>query len=94
MPWLRATRDGFSLTVRAVPRASATEIAGVTGDSLRIRVQAPPADGKANAALVKFLAAKLGVRRGDITIAAGRSARTKRVQVRGVSVEAARSVLR
>ena len=93
MTWLRQTGDGVALTVRVVPRASATELAGVAGEALRIRLQAPPADGKANAALVAFLARALGVPRGAVTLKAGLSSRTKQVRVRGVTASAAGAAL-
>ena len=52
-------RDGRDLVleVRVQPRASRSEFAGLHGDRVRVRLQAPPVDGRANAALVEFLAA-------------------------------------
>lgn len=65
-------KKGAALTVRVTPRARRTEIGEVMQDgTLRIRVQAPPAEGKANRALIEFLAQMLGVRKDRIQIVAG-----------------------
>lgn len=78
-------RDGADLVieVRVQPRASRSELAGPFGDRLRVRLQAPPVDGRANAALVEFLAQAFGVPRGRVTIEHGLSGRDKRVRIRG-----------
>lgn len=84
--WLSTeSADVAILRLKIVPRAARTTVAGVCGDVLRIRVCAPPVDGKANAALIEFLAERLGVPPRCITIVSGASARAKRVRVRGVS---------
>lgn len=72
------------LAVRVVPNASRNEIAQVGPDSVRIRLQAPPVEGKANKALIAFLADKLGLRPREISIATGEHARTKRVVIAGM----------
>ena len=72
-----------------VPRASATAVAGRHGDAVRIRVAAPPVDGAANTELVRFMAQRLGVSRGAVTIARGQSSRTKTVTIEGISTDAA-----
>lgn len=78
-------RDGADLVleVRVQPRASRSEIAGRHGDRLRIRLQAPPVDGKANAALVEFVAATFGVPRARVSIEHGLTGRDKRVRIAG-----------
>ncbi len=72
-----------------VPRASATAVAGRHGGAVRIRVAAPPVDGAANAELVRFMAKRLGVSRGAVTIARGQSSRSKTVTITGISTDAA-----
>ena len=76
-------RDGarISFAVRVTPRASANAVAGERDGTLLVRVTAPPAEGAANAALVKLLAKALGVAPSTVRIEAGASARTKRVSV-------------
>ena len=71
--------------VRVQPRASRSEIAGLHGTALRVRLQAPPVDGAANEALVAFLAESLGVPRRAVRIVAGASSRQKIVDVHGVA---------
>jgi hypothetical protein len=75
------------LRLRIQPRASREEIAGVTGDAIRIRLTAPPVAGTANDALVRLLAALLKVPRSAVELVSGHSGRTKLVAVTGVSVE-------
>ncbi|HBY96024.1 MAG: DUF167 domain-containing protein [Ardenticatenaceae bacterium] len=82
---LRQEDDRFSFEVRVQPRASRNEVAGVYGAAVKVRLQAPPVDGRANEALIAFLAELLGIPRGDVAIVGGWTARTKRVTVRGVS---------
>lgn len=94
MSWLEPAKDGCILTVKAVPRASKTEIAGIEGEWIRIRLLAPPVDGKANAALTAFLAKKVGCPKGSVEVASGATARLKRVLLRGIPADAARAMLR
>jgi hypothetical protein len=75
------------------PRASKTEVVGLHGAAIKIRVAAPPVDGEANAELVRFLAKQLGVRRADIMVLAGASGRTKRVRITGVERGTSRRLL-
>jgi uncharacterized protein (TIGR00251 family) len=93
MTWATATADGIILTVRVVPRASRTEVQGVHGDALKIRLQAPPVEGKANRALVDFLADALGVSRSSVEILTGDTSRNKRVLIRGINHQQAEALL-
>ncbi len=87
MNWILAEDDRIVLQVRAVPRASKDEIKGVRGDVLRIGVRAAPEDGKANKALVLFLARLLDIRRKNVAILAGEKSRLKRVAITGVGLD-------
>ena len=84
MPACRRDGADLVLDVRVQPRASRSEIAGVHGERLRIRLQAPPVDGKANAALVEFVAGLFAVPRARVTIEHGLTGRDKRLRLRGV----------
>ena len=77
--------DTARLSVRVVPRASRTEIAGFEGETLRVRVTAPPVEGRANEALTRLLAKALGVARGDVRVVAGHGSRDKVLAVDGLS---------
>ena len=82
-------KDGVaSFAVRVQPRASRDEIAGEWQEGLKIRLTAPPADGRANEALRRLLAARLKVPLSAVRIAAGEHSRTKRVEIRGVAAAA------
>ena len=83
--WVGPARGGAGLAVWAVPGAAHSEIVGETGDFLRVRVGAPPIEGRANKELLRFLAGRLGVRQVDLRIAAGVSGHRKRIVVAGLS---------
>lgn len=93
MPPVSAAPDGVTLAVRVTPRAGRNQIAGVDDDAVRIRLTAPPVEGAANAALIEFIAAWLGVRKSAVSIVSGGQARHKRVHVAGVTVEVVRRKL-
>jgi uncharacterized protein (TIGR00251 family) len=81
-----AAPDGcVRFSVRVQPRASTTELAGIHGDALKVRLAAPPVDGAANEALVIFLAKIFRVPRHDVRILAGESARSKLIEIRGTT---------
>ena len=83
------------LIVRVQPRASANEIVGFDEtERLKVRVTAPPADGKANAAVVELLSEAIGVPKSAITIERGDTARSKTIRVDGLSADAVRERVR
>ena len=84
MSWIEPTAGGCVLNVRVIPRASRNKIQGVLGDSLKIRLQAPPVDGKANEALVRFLADTLRLPARNIDLLSGETGRNKRVLLSGL----------
>ena len=84
---------GVRFRVRVQPRASKTEVAGVHGEALRIRVAAPPVESEANEELVRFLAKKLGVARAAVAIVSGDSGRDKLIEVSGGRVADVRDAL-
>jgi uncharacterized protein (TIGR00251 family) len=85
MDWIRETSKGVLLPVRAVPRASKNEIQGVHGDALKVRLQAPPVEGKANLALIRFLSDALDIPRAQLSISSGETGRNKAVLITGLS---------
>lgn len=74
-------------SVRVQPRASRTEIVGVHGEALKVRVHAPPVDGAANDAVVTMLAERLQVARSQVQVISGHTSRTKVVEVSGVPAQ-------
>jgi uncharacterized protein len=84
---LTAARGAVRFEVRVQPRSSRTELAGLHGAALKVRIAAPPVDDAANRALVQFLAECLGIPRRSVRIVAGASGRTKILEVDGVTPE-------
>ncbi len=78
--------------VHVQPRASRSEIVGLHGAALKVRLQAPPVDGAANEALVKLLADRLGVPRRSVHVVAGATSRAKTVEIEGTTENAVRAL--
>ena len=88
MSWCAQAADGsLILTLHIQPGARKTEIAGLHGGALKIRLAAPPVDGKANAALLGFLAKTCGVPKSAVELVSGDSSRAKRVRLRGADLD-------
>ncbi|MDI6749636.1 MAG: DUF167 domain-containing protein [Pseudomonadota bacterium] len=85
--WIRSDGKGVILLLHIQPGAKKTEVVGRHGEALKIRLAAPPVDGKANEALIAYLAAKLGVGRTAVELVSGQTARAKRVRIGGVGAE-------
>jgi len=92
--WLSVDKAGhISLSVYVQPGAKRDERAGFHGNALKIRLAAPPVDGKANEALLQCLADWLGIARSALTLKSGQTSRHKVVRVEGVSPEQIRAIL-
>ena len=81
------------LAIRVQPRAKRTEVAGERGGAVVIRVSAPPVDGKANEAVCRLIAERVGVPKSAVRIVRGESARDKVVRIDGLSADEAREAL-
>lgn len=87
-------RDGgCTFRVHVVPRGRREEVVGRHGDALKVRLTAPPVDGKANQALQEFLAERLGVAPSAVRILGGHTSRNKRVRVVGIPAGAVCALL-
>ncbi len=75
--------DRFTLTLHIQPGAKKSECAGLHGDALKIRLSAQPVDGKANAALLEFIATRLGLGKAAVSLKSGQTSRRKVVEVCG-----------
>jgi len=91
--WLHTGSSGITLTLHIQPGAKKTEIAGTHGDALKIRLNAPPVDGKANAALIDFLAERLKLAKSRITLKSGQTSRRKVLAVEGIAAAEALHLL-
>jgi len=79
--WYRWVGDDLLLEIHAQPGARKDEVVGPHGDALKIRIAAPPIDGRANDHLVRFMAGLCGVPRARITVERGQSGRRKRLRI-------------
>jgi uncharacterized protein len=95
---IRAAKDGVTVAVRAQPGAKKTAIVGVYGEGasaqLKIAVQAPPIEGRANEALVAFLAKALDLPKSSVELMSGELSRSKVFLLRGVTLARAEAVLK
>jgi uncharacterized protein len=80
-PWCNAVANGVRLAVQIQPNARKTEVIGVLDDALKLKLQAQPIEGKANLALVAYLAKTLGVPKSAVTITHGLSNKHKLIEV-------------
>lgn len=87
MKSLRPKGTGTSLSVRVQPGASKSEVVGPYGDEIKIRIHAPPVDGKANEALVEFLSDVLEIPAKRVVIVSGESSRSKIVEIHDLKPE-------
>ncbi len=86
MSWYRRDGSDLVLCLRIQPRAGRDAFAEVLDDCRKVRIKAPPVDGKANDHLIRYLAKTFGVPRRAVTIEQGHTSRTKRVRIQGVQV--------
>ena len=93
---IRVAAGGVTLAVRAQPGAKKTAIVGVYGESaaaqLKIAVQAPPIEGRANLALIAFLADTFGLAKKDVELVSGELSRSKVFLLRGVMLPQAEAL--
>jgi len=89
-----ATTAGPVLRVHVQPGARSSGVVGIHGDALKVRLAAPPLEGRANQALLTLLAERFGVERGRLAVISGTTARRKRVRFDGVDAAAFEVMLR
>ena len=90
---IRDTAQGAQFALRVQPRSSRNAIAGIIGDAVKLAITAPPVDGKANQAVIDFLAKLFSVPKSSITILSGETGRNKLIAVRGLTAEQIRKAL-
>ncbi|MDO9542132.1 MAG: DUF167 domain-containing protein [Kiritimatiellia bacterium] len=84
--WIKPSNNGIRLAIHAVPKAARDAVQGLHGDALKIRLHAPPVDGKANEALLAFLSRKLNIPKGNIALKSGANQRRKIISISGISL--------
>ena len=85
--WYRRLESGaLELLVHAQPGAKRTEVAGLHGDALKVRIAAPALEDRANEALVAFLAEALGTTKRDVVLVSGERSREKRLRIAAATV--------
>ncbi len=82
---IRDTASGATFSIKVHPRAKKDAIAGEIGEALKVALTAPPVEGKANEACIRFFAELLSVPRSSVTIAAGETSRNKVIRVNGLT---------
>lgn len=85
---LRESAKGISFAVRVQPRARKNAVTGMSGDSLKLALTAPPVEGKANQAVIDFFADLFQIPRSSVTIASGETSRNKVIRVIGLTLAA------
>ncbi len=90
---LKPYQNGLLLKVYLKPRAKKDEILGLHDEALKISLKAPPVDGKANEALLKFLARRLDLPRRNLKIVSGFTARRKSIYIVGLTADEIRKRL-
>jgi uncharacterized protein len=92
-PGNKGPKEPVTLSIRIQPRASKNGIVTMEGGGLKIRLTAPPVDGAANEALVKFLADTLSIPKSHVEIVSGHTSREKIVRISGINDAEVRRVL-
>ena len=87
MSWFRVDGADIIIDVHAQPGAKHTEVQGLHADALKIRVAAPPVEGKANTELRRFLAKVFNVRQRDVSLCGGELSRRKQFRITGSSID-------
>lgn len=84
MSWIKDSPEGCIVELHIQPQARKNEIIGLYNDKLKVKISAPPIDGKANQFLIEFLAEVLNVSKSSIRLLKGESSRQKQFLIRGL----------
>ncbi len=91
---IRETDKGTVLEIRVLPRSSRCEIAGIQDGALKLKITAPPVEGKANEECIRFISDLLRIRKSAVTIIAGEKSKNKTILVSGMTAKEIEKVLR
>jgi hypothetical protein len=90
---IRETAQGITFQIQVLPRSYCCALAGSMGDCLKIKITAPPLEGRANEECIRFLATALGIKKAQLSIVRGLKARKKTVAVKGLAKKDAEAAL-
>ena len=90
---IEAVPGGVRIHLHVQPGASSTEVAGLHGERVKLRIQSPPVDGRANAAVIAWASSHFGVPSRAVTLVRGEKSREKTIVVEGVTIEMVRERL-
>jgi uncharacterized protein (TIGR00251 family) len=93
LSWYRPVDGGWMLDLHIQPGAKQSGVVGLHGDALKVRIASPPIDGRANAALITFLAGALGVPKQSLAVVKGETSRRKTVRVADAGCDPERIVV-
>lgn len=89
----RQTSEGIELVLHVLPNAPKSQIVGLHGERLKIKIKAPPVEGKANEEIVQFFSTVLGIPKKQIDFRRGERSKSKTLLVRGLTLEAIKNRL-
>jgi len=81
----QTTKKGITIKIKVEPRSSRKGISGIAGDTVKVKVHAPPVGGAANEELIEVLSEKLGIKKSAIRILRGESSKNKVVEIEGIT---------
>lgn len=87
MSWYSKTATGYVIAVHAQPGAKKSEVSGLHGERLKVRIAAPPLEGRANEALVAFIAERLGLPRAKVRVMKGQQGRAKLLEIADTTID-------
>ena len=82
------------LKIRLVPRSSRDQLVSCLGDQLKIKITAPPVEGRANQALIAFLAKQLGIAKSRVELVGGETSKQKRILIHGLNLDEIHALLK
>jgi uncharacterized protein (TIGR00251 family) len=91
---IKDTEKGAVLEIRLLPRSSRCEVAGVQDGALKIKITAPPVEGRANGECIRFISDLLRIRKSAVSIIAGEKSKNKTVLVTGMTAQEIEKVIR
>ena len=92
--WINSCKNGIRFSAIIQPRSSKNEVTGIFHNALKIRLTAPPVDGAANKACIRFFSELLGVSPSEISIIQGFSSRNKTIEIIGLTEKQFREILK